>query len=110
MYRIIIVLVALFVFSCSPQKKIQKTYVGKPISELEAEFGRAKAVFDKENGKEYVFEKVEYLKSTEISQHKLTLDPIVTPPVKKISQYYVMVVDGIVSKIKFEEDYERRGN
>ena len=64
MYRILILLVAVFILSCSPQKKIQRTYVGKPFSELEAEFGRAHAVFDKDNGKEYIFEKVEYLKLT----------------------------------------------
>ena len=94
--------------SCSPQKKLQRTYVGQPISILEKEFGKAKTVFEKENGKDYIFEKVEYLKSTEISQHKLTLDPMVTPQARKTTHYYVTVVDGIVEKIKIEEEYERK--
>lgn len=108
MYRILILLLVVFAISCSPQRKLQKTYLGQPISALESEFGRATTVFDKENGKEYIFENVEYLKSTEISQHKLTLDPMVSPKVKKTSRYYVLVVDGIISKIKFEEEYDRR--
>jgi hypothetical protein len=108
MYRILIVLIALFVFSCSPQKRLQKTYVGRPISVVEKEFGKAKTVFEKENGKEYIFEKVEYLKSTEISQHKLTLDPMVTPQAIKTIKYFVTVVDGTITKINTEEEYERK--
>ena len=54
-----------------------------------------------------LFEKIEMLKSTEISQHKLTLDPMVTPKVKKTSHYTVTVVDGVITKIELEEQYER---
>ena len=94
--------------ACSPQKKLQKSYIGKPLSVIEAEYGKAKTVFEKENGKEYIFEKVEYLKSTEISQHKLTLDPMVTPRAVKTSRYYVTVVNDKINKIKLEEEYERK--
>ena len=96
--------------ACGPQKKLQRTYIGQPISVLEKEMGKAKTVFEKENSTDYIFEKVEFLKSAEISQHKLTLDPMVTPQARKTTQFYVTVVDGIITKIKIEEEYERRGN
>lgn len=108
MKRLLLIVLVLFVFSCSSQKKLQKSYIGKPISAIEAELGKAKTVFEKENEKEYVFEKVEYLKSTEISQHKLTLDPMVTPRAIKTSRYYVTVVDEMITKVKIEEEYERK--
>lgn len=107
MNRLLLIVVAVFILACSPQKKLQKTYIGLPISAMEKEFGQAKSVFEKSDGKEYIFEKVEYLKSTEISQHKLTLDPMVSPRVKKTKRYSVTVVDEIISKIKLDEEYER---
>uniref|UniRef100_UPI003216D2D1 hypothetical protein n=1 Tax=uncultured Draconibacterium sp. TaxID=1573823 RepID=UPI003216D2D1 len=107
MNRIILLLIALVVFACSPQKKLQKTYVGQPVSVMEKEFGKATTVFDRTEGQEYIFEKVEFLKSTEISQHKITLDPIITPKVKKTIRYSTLVVDGIISKITVDELYER---
>jgi len=108
MYRILILFTALFIISCSTQRKLQKTYIGKPISAVESEFGKAKTVFEIENGKEYIFEKVEHLKSAEISQHKLTLDPMVTPQAIKTIRYFVTVVDGAITKINIEEEYERK--
>lgn len=99
---------ALFIFACSPQKKLQKTYIGKSITAAEAEFGKAKSVFEKANETQYIFEKEEFLKSAEISQHKLTLDPMVSPRAIKTSRYYITVVDGKISNVKLEEEYERR--
>jgi len=107
MKRFILLVAVVLFFSCSPQKKISRTYIGQPLSTMEAKFGKAKTVFDKKEGKEYIFEKVEYLKSTEISQHKLTLDPMVTPKATKTSRYYVTVIDGIISTVKLEEEYQR---
>ncbi len=107
MNKFVLVLLALFIFACSPQKSFRKTYLGKPISEAEAELGKAKTVFEKGDGKEYIFEKVEHLKSTEISQHKLTLDPMITPQATKTSRYTLTVIDGRITKVKVEETYER---
>lgn len=107
MNKFLLVIIALLVFACSPQKKIQKAYFGKPISVMEEEFGKAKAIFDKSEGQEYIFEKEKQLKSTEINQQKFTLDPIITPKVKKTERYSVTVIDGIISKIKYEKEYER---
>lgn len=107
MKNIIIVLFAVLALACSGPKKLHKTYVGKPVSELQAKFGKPVTVFDQKDGKMYVFEKTEELESTEISQGKLTLDPIVTPKVVKTERYYATVKDGVVVKIKMEEEYER---
>jgi hypothetical protein len=107
MKNILILCIALIAISCGPQKRLQKTYIGQPISTMEAEYGKAKTVFEKESGTDYIFEKVEHLKSTEISQHKLTLDPMITPKVTKISQYYVREENGIITKIKLVQEYKR---
>ncbi len=74
---------------------------------METEFGPATTVFKKESGDIYIFEKIEMLKSTEISQHKLTLDPMVTPQVKKTSHYTVTVIDDVITKVELEERYDR---
>ncbi|MCY1718849.1 hypothetical protein OU798_00755 [Prolixibacteraceae bacterium Z1-6] len=107
MNRIILLLITLIVISCSAQKKLQKSYVGQPVSVMEKEFGKAKTIFEKSEGQEYIFEKVEFLKSTEISQHKITLDPMITPKVKKITHYATLVRDGIIVEINVDEEYER---
>ncbi|WP_346859270.1 hypothetical protein [uncultured Draconibacterium sp.] len=107
MKGLLILLIAVLFFACSTQRKIQKTYIGQPVSVMEKKFGEAKILFKKSAEEEYIFEKKEYLKSTEISQHKLTLDPMITPQVTKISMYHVTVVDGIITKIEIEEEYER---
>ena len=108
MYRLLFVIFLLGMIACSPQRKLQRSYVGKSLHTLEAEFGKAKAVLDKEEGKVYVFEKTEELKSTEISQAKLTLDPMITPKVTKTERYYATVKDGVVTAIELEKEYERK--
>ena len=108
MKQIIILFLLVFSLACNTQKKFQKSYIGQPLTELEKELGKPTTVFEKNNGNMYVFEKKEKLKSAEISQHKLTLDPMVSPEALKTSRYYVTVVDGVITKIKIEEEYERR--
>jgi hypothetical protein len=107
MKALLFIVAVVVMVSCSPQRSLQKTYVGKPLSALESELGKPHTVFNKESGDIYIFEKIEMLKSTEISQHKLTLDPMVTPKVKKTSHYTVTVVDGVITKIELKEQYER---
>ncbi len=107
MYRFILVLLIFTTFSCATGKQARKTYIGQSVAELKEKFGEPKTVFDRENEKIYVFEVLKELESTEISQGKLTLDPIVTPPVKKTERYYFTVKNDVVVKTKFEEEYER---
>ncbi|WP_319481808.1 hypothetical protein [uncultured Draconibacterium sp.] len=107
MRALLIIVAVVIMVSCSSQRNLQKSYVGKPLSSLESELGKPQAVFNKDSGDIYIFEKIELLKSTEISQHKLTLDPMVTPKVKKTSRFTVTVVDEVIKKIEVEEQYDR---
>ncbi len=104
---IILVLIAFIIASCGVQKQLQKAYVGKPVSVLKEKFGYPKTILERNNGDVYVFEEVKNLKSTEINQGKLTLDPMVSPMVQKTMRYYFTVKDSIIVKAKMEEEYER---
>lgn len=107
MRQIVIILIVFISVSCSTQKHLQKSYVGKSTSVLTEDFGRPKTILDNGDEKVYIFEKVTELKSTEISQHKLTLDPMVSPRAKKTELFYFTVKDGKITKAKLEEEYER---
>ena len=104
----IIILLFIISVSCGTQRQLRKAFVGKPVSKIEAQFGNPKTVIEKEGVKLYIFEKTEELKSTEIGQGQLTLDPIFTPKVIKTERYYFTVKNGTVTKARFEEDYERK--
>ncbi|WP_167619370.1 hypothetical protein [Maribellus sediminis] len=107
MHRLILLLLLILVFGCSSQKKLQRTFVGKPLSAFEKAYGKPVALLDRSEGKVYVFAKTEVLKSTEIGQAKLTLDPMMTPTVTKTDKYYVTVKNDVVTKVKQETEYER---
>lgn len=107
MNRILLILLVVFVVSCSPQRSLQKAYIGKPVSVLSEKLGYPKTILDRENEKVYVYENIKELKSTEISQAKLTLDPMISPSVEKTERYYFTVKDGTIVKVKLEEVYER---
>ncbi len=97
----------LFFVSCSTQKQLNKQYIGISTEQLKETFGEPKTILNRAEDQLYIFEKEEELESTEISQGKLTLDPIVTPKVKKFSRYYFTVKNNRVVSSKFEEEYER---
>ena len=105
---VFIILIFIVSVSCSTQRQLNKAFVGKPVSKIEAQFGDPKTVIEKEDEKIYIIEKTEELKSTEIGQGQLTLDPIVTPKVLKTERYYFTVKNGTVTKARFEENYERK--
>jgi len=107
MQRAVLVILVFILFSCGTQKKLQKSYVGKSSLVLSEVYGNPKTILDNGDEKVYIFEKVTQLKSTEISQGKLTLDPMVSPMVQKTELFYFTVKDGKIIKAKVEEDYER---
>lgn len=107
MKRIVLILIIFISISCSIQKHLQKSYVGKSLSVLSEDFGNPKTILDRGDEKIYIFEKITELKSTEISQHKLTLDPMVSPRAKKTELFYFTVKDGKIIEAKLEEEYER---
>jgi hypothetical protein len=108
MYKIFIfMLLIVFTVACGTQKQLNKSFNGKPVSVAEQQFGRPVTVIDRQADSVYVFERKEELKSTEISQGKLALDPMVTPGVHKTERFYFTVVKGRIVESRFEEEYER---
>ncbi|HKI89913.1 MAG TPA: hypothetical protein VKA38_12865, partial [Draconibacterium sp.] len=83
MYRFILILFFFTAVSCGINRQLYKSFSGKPISFASNKFGKPKTVVEKNGEKVYVFEVTKKLESTEISQGKLTLDPMVTPKVNK---------------------------
>ena len=107
MRKIFYLLVLLVIVSCSQQRVLRKTYVGKPLEILSGKYGNPKVVLDHKDGKVYVYEIVKDLKSTEISQAKLTLDPVVSPMVQKTERYYFTIKEGKIINARIEEEYNR---
>ncbi|WP_340114908.1 hypothetical protein [Maribellus mangrovi] len=107
MYRVILAVLLIFLLSCSAQRKLQRTYIGQPLSSFEADFGKPVAILERSEGKVYVYEKVEKLRSTEIGQAKVTLDPMVSPEVTKTEKYYVRLKNDRISQVKLENEYKR---
>ncbi len=107
MYRLLIVVFFFSMVACSSQRVLQRTYVGQPQKTLENKFGYPKAILDQGDEKVYVYEIIKDLKSTEIGQGKLTLDPIISPMTQKTERYYFSVKDGKITHVKLEEEYER---
>jgi len=104
---IFILLIPIFMISCGNQRHLIKSYSGKPISALTKEYGNPTTIIEKENDSIYIYEKEEDLQATEISQGKLTLDPIYTPPVTKINRFYFTIRNGVITDARSEEEYER---
>lgn len=104
---IFLLLLPMFLFSCGNQHKLVKSYSGKQVSALYKEFGNPTTVIVNEKDSIFVYEKTEELQGTEISQGKLTLDPIYTPPVTKIKRTYFTIRNGVVTDARTEEEYER---
>ena len=107
MKQILVLIVVVILVSCGSQKQLQKAYLGKSISAITERFGEPKTILQQGMQKTYVFELTKNLESTEVSQGKLSLDPIITPKVKKTERYYFTVENDKVVKTKFEEEYER---
>jgi hypothetical protein len=107
MRQIFIVILLFALFSCGVQRSLQKAYVGKPLSVLSEKFGKPKTILERENEKVYVYEIVKDLKSAQINQGKLSLDPMISPMVEKTERYYFTVKDEKIIKARLEEEYER---
>ena len=108
MKKIVFILLLFIVsVSCGTQRQLRKAFVGEPVAKMEASFGQPTTVIEQEGEQIYIFEKTEKLRSTEIGQGQLTLDPIITPKVTKTERYYFTVKNGTIVKTRFEEEYER---
>ena len=107
MYRIFTFILLVTLISCGVQRSLQKTYLGKSTSVLYEKFGKPKTILDWGAEKVYVYEIVTELKSTEISQAKLTLDPMISPMVEKTERYYFTVKHEKIVNVRLEEEYKR---
>ncbi|MBN2635293.1 MAG: hypothetical protein JXR61_03425 [Prolixibacteraceae bacterium] len=107
MSRLILIILFIIAVSCGPQRKLQRTYIGQPHNELENEFGIPKTILEQGNEKVYVYEIIKDLKSAEINQGRLSLDPMISPMVEKTERYYFHVKDGLIKDVKLEEEYNR---
>lgn len=107
MQRIFVIILFVLAVSCGSQKKLQRTYIGKPQTILSAKFGNPKTTLERGEEKVLVYEIVKELASTEIQQAKLTLDPMISPMVQKTERYYFTVKDSVIVKVKLEEEYDR---
>jgi len=107
-YRVILFFVVVFMLACGTPKKISKQYINKPVTFLKEAFGEPKTVIENVDRHVFIYEIEKELKSTEINQGKLTLDPIITPKVTKITRYYFTVKNDMVISSKFEEEYKRQ--
>lgn len=104
---ILILFVMVLAISCGTQQRINRSYKGIPVAILQEDLGIPSKIFVNQNDSVFVYEKTEELRSTEISQGKLTLDPIFTPSVIKTSRIYFTIKNGIVTNVRSEEEYER---
>ncbi len=108
MYRHFTFLVLfLILVACGTQKQLGKSFNGKPVSVAEEQFGQPVSVIENQVDSIYVFERKEKLSSTEISQGRMTLDPMVSPVVQKTERFYFTVRNGRIAESRFEEEYER---
>jgi len=108
MERIVFTLLIFFLLvSCGIQQQLKKSCTGKSVTSLEPRFGKPVTIIETAGDSVYIFEKTEVLRSAEISQGRMTLDPILTPKVTKTERFYFTVKNGLIIKTRFEEEYER---
>jgi hypothetical protein len=102
-----LLLIFILLISCGTQHQLKKSFTGKKVSVLEPRFGQPVLIIKTAGDSVYIFEETEALQSTEISQGRLTLDPIVTPKVNKTERFYFTVKNGLIVKVRSEEEYDR---
>jgi hypothetical protein len=108
MLRILfIIFIPVLLIACGTQRQLKHAYTGKPVAILHDRFGTPEIVLDEGSDTVYIFQNTEDLRSTEISQGKMTLDPIVSPKAKKTERYYFTIKNGIITDARLEEEYER---
>jgi hypothetical protein len=102
-----VLIVFVFTVSCGTQRRLAKTYHGKPVTMLNENYGNPVSVIENQNDSILIYELREELQSTEISQGKLTLDPIYSPTATKVKRLYFTVSNGVITGVRSEEEYER---
>ncbi|VAW20754.1 hypothetical protein MNBD_BACTEROID01-1122 [hydrothermal vent metagenome] len=101
-----IILTPLVLCSCSPYSYLKKLKGENAVRIIE-KLGRPDMVIPRKTDSLYIYLKETELRSTEISQGKLTLDPMVSPGVTKTERYTFTISNGIVTNVKRIIEYER---
>ena len=108
MKKYIISLISIaFLFSCTPQSKINKLK-GHSLTFMLNELGKPDKILPGKSDTTYIYEKKKILRSTEINKAVLTLDPMVTPMVHKTDTYSFTIKDGFVVDAKHEIKYDKK--
>ncbi len=101
-----IILTPLILCFCSSYSHIKKLK-GENAARIIEEFGKPDMVIPRKTDSLYIYLKETELRSTEISQGKLTLDPMVSPGVTKTERYTFTISNGIVTNVNRIIEYER---
>ncbi len=109
MKRTTIILAIAILFSCTPQRKINKLE-GHSLTYMLNELGKPTEIIPGKADSTYIYVKEKDLRSTEISKAAMTLDPMVTPEAHKTDKYIFTIKNGIVVNSKHDIEYKRIGN
>ena len=96
------------IISCSMNASLRKSFTGKNPASLEKHFGKPTTVIPRGDDTLLIFIRKNALESTEISQGRLTLDPIRTPEVNKSERFIFTVSSGKIIDTKYEKVYEKK--
>jgi hypothetical protein len=104
--KLAIVLLMFLMISCSVTSSLSRKYEGKGLEALYKDMGYPKSVSELSNGnKLYKFEKTTYVKETEISTGRGTLDPRISPSYSKVEIFLFEInKEGVIVKT----DYQKR--
>jgi len=107
-YFLLIIIVFSF-FSCSVQSKLSRQFKGKDKTELDNYFGEKGSIVQLPGNIQYVaYTRLTRLNGIDISKGVTTLDPMTSPPVKKIQKYlFYLDQAGKVTGCKYDIEYER---
>ena len=100
-------IVLLFFIGCGNIRHLKKLE-GEKIEVVEKEYGKPDSIIPISDGQLYIYKKTKNLKSAEINQGQLSLDPMVTPKVTKTEKIVFTVKNGVVKNIKREIEYVKK--
>ncbi|MBN2173049.1 MAG: hypothetical protein JW731_02880 [Bacteroidales bacterium] len=105
--KYILLFFIILITSCAGLHHLKK-YEGSDIKLVKKDLGEPTSIIPTSTGEIYIYEKTSELKGTEINKGQTTLDPILSPAVKKSERIIFTVTNGIIISVKKEVDYTRK--
>ncbi|HQN94275.1 MAG TPA: hypothetical protein PLQ09_09145 [Prolixibacteraceae bacterium] len=105
----ILLLGLLFLAGCSTSARLSKKYTGKGIEVLYREMGNPVNTVVLENGNRiFEYEKETFVRQTEISTGRGTLDPRISPSYSKV-EIYLFEIDkeGVIVRTAYKKQIEK---